>query len=340
MCDNTEEFSTAAGSRDSVRWFLENWEQLGLRTLGVTGVAFDDLASHDGHYEGAPGLAVIFHEPGQGARIVAHLTATTLVEQRLPPGAPLLFEAGHYYRAASAGGPAALGPLLDPQQVTRALAVLPSVPQANGARVALLDTGNSNSPNPVVDLTGPVLQYAAPTPDPHGHGTAVAEAVRAVAPYASIDVVRVLDATCSGTSVSVYQGLIVALWDPVGYDVVNASLGVDAQTACGTSLGATFNFLMTLRGVAAGGPRLVAAAGNHRTTLRAPATVSGATVVTATDFGGATAPYCRNLQLGTGVNAVAAPGGTAADPLGTYRSGQRIYGTSFAAGFVTGAMLR
>jgi hypothetical protein len=55
-------------------------------------------------------------------------------------------------------------------------------------------------------------------------------------------------------------------------------------------------------------PRLVAAAGNDLTSLEAPATADGATVVTALDLKGRPAPYCAQLKLPTGVVAEQAPG--------------------------------
>ena len=81
------------------------------------------------------------------------------------------------------------------------------------------------------------------------------------------------------------------------------------------------------------------AAGNNRTSLRSPATADGAYVVPATDLTGAKATYCMNLVLGPASGATPRP--VARRPTRSARTAPvpGIYGTSFAAGFVSGALL-
>jgi len=345
MCEDTAEFTTITGPRDRIEWLMGHWKELRF----VTGeplperdirIRWYDLAGELGEAYRDPAcgaVAVALHPKGEAARTAASLIAAfDLVDE----SGSLRCEAGHTFAgdAAPGGGPA----LLDPVQVARALPLIPVLPKQPGSRVALLDTGVDVAAGPMVDLTaGWPLTGIAPH-DPHGHGSSVAQAIRAQAPHADIMAIRVLGPSNKGSSLTIYQGLIAALWDGQGCDVVNASFGVDATNSCGTALGATFSYLMTLRariGYLRPPPVLVVAAGNNRTTLRSPATADGAYVVPATDFNGVQAPYCAQLVLGSGVISYPAPGGIKGDPLGHYSSGAEVYGTSFAAGFVSGALL-
>jgi hypothetical protein len=353
MCDEDADFTTITGPREQVEWLMDVWEkELTFSTgehLWERGIRlrWDDLGDGDPALgrSHCPAVAQADHPGLPGAQVAAQLTALVLTASK-GRGAGLLCEAGHMFTGDSvgpAGVPAARPtPLLDPAQVARALAHRPGLPRLPGSRVALLDTGVAAAPDPMTDFTGTRPVWNLPPTDPHGHGTAVAEAVRAACPHAAVSPIRVLDATSRGTSLAIYQGLVTALWDAQGFTVVNASFGVDARTTCGTALGATFHYLMDLRHVtpsAAAVPVLVVAAGNNRSHLRSPADVVGARVVTATDLAGAPAAYCASLTLPSGTLSTAAPGGVRGDPLGHYPNFTEIYGTSFAAGFVSGWLL-
>jgi Subtilase family len=344
MCEETAEFTTIAGPRDRVQWLMDHWEGLPLSTgeplyEREIRLRWYDLAPVLGPAYEEPdcgAVAVALHPAGEAARSAASITAALDLAGEFR----LRCEPGHTYTGSA--GPGGGGAQLDPQQLGRALPLVPAPPKRSGARVAVLDTGVDSAPNPLVDVTNGWPVGDQPVADPHGHGSAVAQAIRAVAPYADVVPIRVLDAANKGSSQAIYQGLIAALWDGQGCDVVNASFGVDATASCGTALGHTFQYLMTLRRQSwhrGEPPALVVAAGNNRTSLRSPATADGAYVVPATDLTGARATYCQQLRLGPGVTSYPAPGGEKTDPLGTYGSGAGIYGTSFAAGFVSGALL-
>jgi hypothetical protein len=343
MCEETAEFTTIAGPRERVEWLMAHWEGLRLPTdeplyeRGIRLRWYDLAELGDAYRERDCGaVAVALHPSGEAVRTAASITAALDLAGEFR----LRCEPGHTF--AGAAGPGGGGARLDPQQVARARPLVPALPKRTGSRVAVLDTGVDSAPNALVDVTKGWPVGGQPVADPHGHGSAVTQAIRAVTPHADVVPIRVLDATNKGSSQAIYQGLIAALWDAQGCDVVNASFGVDATASCGTALGHTFRYLMTLRQQSrhlGQPPALVVAAGNNRTSLRSPATADGAYVVPATDLTGAKATYCRNLVLGAGIRSYPAPGGEKADPLGTYGTGGGIYGTSFAAGFVSGALL-
>jgi hypothetical protein len=344
MCDSDADYTTVVGPRGDVRWFLEFVSTFAIGPA-IEAIEFDDLARlghpYDDDEVGAVG--VLRHAPWESARVASSLNAEFRGGHRHSRVSRLIAEPGQDFVAATvaSGGGGGTSSLLDPQQVTRALALVPSLPRAAGRRVALLDTGDSASTNAMIDVTGGLVQTGLTSVDPHGHGTAVAEAIRSVARRADIHPIRVLGPQAVGSTAMIYQGLIVALWDAAGFDVVNASFSVTAASACSKGLASTFDHLMRLRAghsQSSPPPTLVAAAGNNQVALQAPATALGAKVVTAVDLAGAPTPYVAGLRAGNGVTMIAAPGATKADPLGTYRNGDPIYGTSFAAGFVSGAL--
>jgi hypothetical protein len=346
MCDDSAEFTTITGTRQRVDWMMQQWEDLTLLTgerLWERGIRIRwyDLGDLGPEYRAPDCAAVAVALHGHGAaRAAASISSALLLAAGGEPSG-LTCEPGHYFTGDARSGGAG-GAILDYAQLDRAAAGVPPMRRQRGSRVALIDTGDAASDQVPVDLTSGWTIAGQAGSDPHGHGSAVAAAIRTMAPDAQISPIQVLDDHCVGTSHAVYQGLIVALWAEEAYDVVNASLSVEAKTTCGTSLGSTFQHLMAMRAAGvnlATPPRLVVAAGNNVRDLRVPASVDGALVVVATDFAGETAPYCRDLDLPKGADAVRAPGGVAGDPLGHYVNGNEIYGTSFAAGLITGALL-
>ena len=345
MCEANADFTTVAGTRERVEWMMGHWEGMPLitgRTLPEHGIHLEwpDLAELGDEYRDPEcgAVAVAWHEPGGGTRAAAVVSSALLLANHgAAPG--LVCEPGHTFAGEQAAPGAAS---LDEEQLTRARQRVPQLPQREGSRLALLDTGDEAS-DIAVDFTAGQPNTSPSSGDPHGHGSAVAQTVRRVCPHADIRTFRVLGSNNKGSSLSIYLGLIAALWDGQAVDVVNASLSVEAKTECGTSLGATFGYLMTLRYAQKRSdepPTLVVAAGNRRGGLRSPATVAGARVVTAIDWDGNPAPYCNKLdEMPSSVVAHEAPGGVRGDPLGQYANGDEVYGTSFAAGFVSGALL-
>jgi hypothetical protein len=347
MCETDADFTTIAGPEEAVYYLEREWAEIRLTGDSERAMFLADLGVHIDfpHVDrppDAPALAIARHRHGDGPRIAGLLNGYFRTEGDRSRMAGLISEPGHFYTSA---GPARGGGVgsLDPAAVGRARPFVPLIGGGrSSSRVALLDTGDARASNSMRDVTEDPWSRVGPAADPHGHGTAVADAIREIAPNAEVHPIRVLDSYNQGTSASVYLGLIIALWDASGFDVVNASLSVEASSSCGTSLAATFTYLMQLRATWSGPPmpRLVVAAANNRATLGAPATAAGATVVTGLDLTGAVAPYSSALvgNLPPGVVFLAAPGGTDTDPLGRYANGDPIYGNSFAAGFVSGAL--
>jgi len=128
------------------------------------------------------------------------------------------------------------------------------------------------------------------------------------------------------------------------FDVVNASLETATSGSCETSLGRSLNYLLSMCRAHSGHrlPVLVAAAGNDpNAPSRYPAILPGAVVAVALDASGNRASF--NTPPRGGATVQEAFGGTQTDPLGDItRPGEPqedLWGTSFAAGIVTGAYL-
>jgi hypothetical protein len=181
--------------------------------------------------------------------------------------------------------------------------------------------------------------------DTVGHGSLVARIVNAVAPAAKLISVKTFDQT--GTISNVIAGLYLA--HAAGpCDILNLSLKVscdpDACAVCGTPGAATINigqlgyFFRTFM-QAAPNSVLVAAAGNSVSHLTLPAAFDDVIAVGSFDYG-ARAPISLYKHVPS-VRYVLAPGGQNAQGQAfAWRAGfagpQFMYGTSFAAAFITG----
>lgn len=154
-----------------------------------------------------------------------------------------------------------------------------------------------------------------------GHGTHVAGAALLVAPEATVLPIRVLDSDGAGSVFTSAEAVGRAI--AAGADVITMSFG---STAASQLLG-------EVEGDAGrSGAVLVAAAGNLGSTQRQyPAADEGTIAVTATDAGGARAPFANH---GSWVR-LAAPGDdiVSALPVGTYAEWD---GTSMATPLVAG----
>jgi hypothetical protein len=122
--------------------------------------------------------------------------------------------------------------------------VATSAPQgvANGQRVAVLDTGDMNVSTMLDFLGGQPHQSVGD--DIVGHGTAVADIVRALNSTAQVESLRVVNAQRSG-SYELLCGLTYALWSD-RYDAVNVSLSAQQTGGCVTVLGASLNMVMNI----------------------------------------------------------------------------------------------
>jgi hypothetical protein len=348
MCDLSQDFTTVTGPRSAVQWLTELWGQLDtprrldvdrpeLIELGGLGAEFN---AHD-----CPQVGVIEHEQGLGMRVAGALQAEVL--SRYPQRARVLFEPGFLVSAAAAGhagGPGHPSVILDQTNVAAATNVtnLPSVTnKVSGSKVALLDSGDSNAINDMVIFNGstPLVTTAD---DAVGHGTAMAELIRLVAPKADIHPVRVVHAPQQqAPSYDVLNALIYCLWADQSFDIINASLTTQVLGACPTALGASLAYIIGLTPHRR--PVLVAASGNNPPTknLGYPALLPDVLVAQALDWSGNLATY--NPPTQSGVKTCSAYGGTAARTLGKIQwQGQPdvpIFGTSAAAAIITGAHL-
>lgn len=373
MCDLSAKFTTVAGPRHRVEWFVRSWSRLTLPTgaslqeVGVHRVIYPDLALLNGSrvdeeesgyrdpYCGA--LAVVSHDSGRGSQVAGAINTALMTSDEACQTVGLLVEPGHTFSARSGESDHDAsqesrrpGPHLDGLEQARArMADSPPV-DGKGRRVAVLDSGDKDHEGTMLDFTSNALSgppwFARPAHDDSGHGTAVAAVIRAMAPQAEVTPFRVLGGkNKAGSSASVYLGLIAALWDERQFDVVNASFGVSAGTDCGTMLGRTFSYLMAGRWKQRGRPLtpvlVVAAPTDIDQHLTSPSDIPGARVVAAWGAKNTPADYCSRLKGKPDLDW--APGGTREEPLGRYYSAAAkswpIYGTSFAAALVSGHLV-
>jgi hypothetical protein len=307
-------------------------------------VSFDELPiGHPFGTREAPAVARVFHtysdEPGIASLLQAdalHREVNVVIEpvhvvglcasaQAIPPG----------------GGPPAARPTVTVD--TTALGnVATSAPQgvANGQRVAVLDTGDMNVSTMLDFLGGQPHQSIGD--DIVGHGTAVADIVRALHSTAQVESLRVVNAQRSG-SYELLCGLTYALWSD-RYDAVNVSLSAQQTGGCVTVLGASLNMVMNICQKGAKQiPKLVAAAGNTTTSqaFGYPAKLAGAVIVQAWDWNKHSANY--NVAINPPYQAVYASGGEKGRPLGKIVSAsgamEEMYGTSFAAAVATATVI-
>ncbi|MFE5406403.1 S8 family serine peptidase [Streptomyces sp. NPDC056580] len=237
------------------------------------------------------------------------------------------------------------------QWLVRSTSDLPVDGKASGSRVAVLDTGLLDHEADMIDFVGcdrkgPVT---APSDDLHGHGTAVAHAIRAVNSNADIRPIRVLNRRCEGHSYEVISALIWALFSGK-YDLINASLSSPVSGSCDSALGRSIDYVLACGRETRGTlPVLVAAAGNNKDKPSGyPARLHGAIVALALDGNSQHAEY--NSTPPPGSISAMAYGGEESDPLGDLTHLQipngptgaeaKIWGTSFAAAAVSGAYLQ
>lgn len=347
MCELDPGYTTIVGPTAQVWRLQERWFQLeAVRNLQLGRLEVHDLAELGRAFRDpeVPLVAVVRHPESVGSQVADALQAELTANPYLEAGR-VLCEPGFRVRAATASGSA--GPAvvtLDSQRVLSGHTLVAQVRPPVGPKVALLDSGDSNNPRDSVVFTSGA-PYTARAVDEFGHGTAIADIIRVGKPQAEIFPVNVLDSAGTCPSYDLLNGLIYCLWSDEDFDIVNASLTSASAGPCPSSLGKTIAYLDALRGTTGSSrPVLVAAAGNAPQTLRLgyPALLSSAIVVTALDWSGGPAPY--NLSgLPPSQHQVQAPGATASAPFGvaTSSSGTAwpLFGTSFAAAFVTAALV-
>lgn len=244
---------------------------------------------------------------------------------------------------------------LDRIQLSQTATLAPAVP----VTVAILDTGRSEQPRLVgIQHSGydfvsnAVIAGDGSGRDPFplasrtatgGHGTAVAGLIHSVDPWAALVHVRVIGRARTATLQDALDGLCwaagleVAGTPPNRFParVINASFHLEdvPRTGCAPAMQRAINE------VTARGAVVVASAGNTggQAALNTPAGCRHVITVAATDETNRPAPYSNWGRAVT----LAAPGGTAAEPIDVLRGGggeTEQSGTSFAAALVSGAV--
>jgi hypothetical protein len=356
MCTDDQKFTTIVGPRRSVEQLVEIFPKTAVAARHdlTSPPQFIDLAQISSAFfdPESPAVAVIHHGRSKGFPVAAELQTELLIGDRyhgIHPLRDLLCEPGYLFRgAAVASGPAVA---LDPNGITRLRSSAPRVPsggQADGTRVALLDTGAQSTSNTMVDFTS-VPPVPTTSADDNGHGTAVAQIISTLSPGADIYPVRVLGpAGNTGPSYQVLAGLAYTLWSGL-FDIVNASLTSTTSAPCDHSFGSSVGYVVqTCRNQNPRMPLIVAAAGNDRTKKSGyPALVPGAIVAMALEQDPATVGGFKRASYNSTPPQPAkeeeAFGGSETDPIGTVLvnngPSEPLYGTSFAAAAITAAYL-
>ncbi|MFJ8016713.1 S8/S53 family peptidase [Streptomyces sp. NPDC096339] len=346
MCQMDCEYFTVVGPGNVLQEVAAGWERFA--TPGRYGVYAVKLRRLGDYYEGfspdCPGVLIAYtREPVGG--IAADMLQAELA------ALPVVCEPGYQFQAASIGPGSSSGgaeptAVFDQQNIN---VVLNNLGVGAAGKVAVLDSGAPSGLGQMIDFLGaaPLDKTAA---DPFGHATAVIGLIRELRPNADVIPVRVLDDKGLADSFAVFLALAFCLWDsPHRPDIVNASLTTLAAPPCASSLGGSLAYVADLCAAAGAGgnkplPPLVTAAGNApNPRVQYPALLPHATVVKATDFSGADAPYnITNFSGVTGTIAYAY-GGTKADPFGTLTDAagntKDIFGTSYAAAVHTASLL-
>ncbi|MER6162038.1 S8 family serine peptidase [Streptomyces sp. NPDC001868] len=388
MCDASAAYSTVVGPRRAMWQLMEIWERLETpRRFDLSRpdpVQFWQIsrdAERQFDNEKIPNISVVHHQERMGIHITAALQAELTAgnsRQEIPALPQLMWESGYKFTAAAKGShlpgedPPPAEPdgydavlntwrsligkrrdVFEPGRLRQLVESVPDIPadsKAAGSRVAVLDTGLLHDTATMVDFVGCDKQDPQTTAadDRHGHGTAVAHAIRAVNGNAEIHPIRVLNENCEGHSYEVLAGMIWAIFSGK-YDLINGSLSSPISGACDSAFGRSIDYLLAYgRSMWEKVPVLVAAAGNEKGVPSGyPARLHGAVVALALDKNSQHATY--NSTPPPNSLTAAAYGGTKSDPLGDYTrlriknrrtgSGAKIWGTSFAAAAISGAYL-
>ncbi|MFG3381440.1 S8/S53 family peptidase [Streptomyces sp. NPDC047999] len=358
MCEDTAGYSTVVGPRWQIELLIEGWgelrtpERLHIERPRIVEFREVDRETADRFGGESPALAVAHHHSGLGIPGTAQLQAELMLmidprgRLRVPydypyPGvSQLLWEPGYQFQSTDQGDASIPDDPFDATELDELVRSAPTVPtgsRARGHRVAVLDTGVRGAGHDMLDFIGCDNAGIRSTPaaDPHGHGTAVATVIEAVQSDADVHPIRVLNEKKKGESYEVLAGLMYALWSGQ-YDLINASLTTTTSgQRCATSVGRSIDYILRYCSAMADLPVLVAAAGNDGsgTLCGYPARLPQAVVALARDHTGARAEYnCTPLE---GAVTEEAYGGSQAHTLGH----SNLWGTSFAAGAVSGAYL-
>jgi Subtilase family len=353
------DFSTIVGPQERILTAIRSWDRF-LTGIGLPPVDPPVLLPMPGLVERfgprTPRIAVIRHLPGFSMRIVAQLRRdfdqVGIFE--------LFCEQGFYLSLArpSREPPTRSATISIKWRSDRLQAIadiktfqLPPrllsarnqfVRHAGPTRVALVDTGDVEATTQVMCYGGFRGQQAS---DDDGHGTAIAALVRRLAPNARLTSYRVMvPGERQARSYNVLHAINMCLQTQPGYHVINISLTAPPSTDPDKLLGESLEYLLSLpESQVAPRPTIVTAAGNGSgTPMTYPALLPGVEVALASDWNGRLATYNCKAPDGLEIKTVVAPGGLPDDPFGfVSRSPHRdvpLYGSSFAAALITGAL--
>ena len=353
MCDIEIGALTLVGRRRDLLDALERWRDLpAVAAMGLGLPQFYDLAKLGDAYASDNCSAVARVEtPMQSPLVAAPLIQFELATL----GLDIACEPAFSFGPATSANWAAGGSLTwnSPGRYDEALRNLPNLTNtAANNDIAILDSGWDNSAAQMFDVVNQTEVVEVTAIDDDGHGTAVTNLIEAAAKIrnkaANVKVYRVMTAG-RGESHELFNAMALVLWHNPGYGIVNASVTTGQQHSdCASSLGGSLTRI--LRDALADGktlPKIVAAEGNWDPTrasqqpLGYPARMPSVTVARALDWNGQDAPYCKGNV--TGLTVASAMGGLDGDPLGTRTlsngTSEQIFGTSFAAAFITASML-
>ncbi|MFF3400358.1 S8/S53 family peptidase [Streptomyces sp. NPDC002659] len=363
MCEDTAGYSTVVGPQWQIKRLIERWSDLRtpdrLRIERPRLLEFREVDRDTAHRfddDWSPAIAVAYHPSGFGIPGTAQLQAELMLSEGplpyydRPPYAylgpnQLLWEPGYQFQSTHQGDANIPDHPFDAAELDQLVRSAPTVPtgsRARGHRVAVLDTGVRAADHDMLDFIKCDNAGIRRTPaaDPHGHGTAVATVIKAVQGNADIHPIRVLNEKNNGASYEVLAGLMYALWSGQ-YDLINASLTTNVSGPCATSVGRSIDYILRYCSAMADLPVLVAAAGNFGsgTLCGYPARLPQAVVALARDHTGERATY--NSTPLEGAVTEEAYGGSKTRPLGhlPHPATTSLWGTSFAAGAVSGAYL-
>ena len=360
-------FTTLIGPAPDLVAFADTaWESMA-EALAATGASRPELlalpdrgsAARDRDQDSAAELrvAVVRHNPGASPTVAAALA------ERLN-GSEITVETGFFLRPAALPAPSSPGPWrvsTDPSPVTQLntglgmdlvrcncllggrdlLARTATAPR----RLVLIDSGDEGAAEQVTfDAFPPIVDQ--PPRDELGHGTAVGGLIRAVAPQAEITCFRVV---ADGRDTIESAILLNAVVEAIAYGDVDV-LCIPVRDEENPRLVRERTGLQRIleRRVARGMPMpvIVCAAGNDGPDepMAFPALVPGVLVVSALDASGSPADYncLRPDGWSEYIHQVEAYGGESGRPFVTLTrsDGARaeLYGTSFGAGLVAGAV--
>lgn len=236
-------------------------------------VSTPELRQLDGHLyldRHCPAVLVIHHDPKLGSLVADRVDAAIRRHHR---DADVVTEPGYYLEPA--GSPPAViggggGVTVSLANLNRVVVTTPPPVAALGHSVAVIDTGDADAGATVTDFTlGANPQRVSPV-DIHGHGSAVAQLIRAYNSSAIIESLRVCTSGLAA-SVELFLALTFAMWPRGRFDVVNVSMTTQLVGKCETQLGKTIAAIADwckthggLRTHGRLGPQLVTAVGNQR----------------------------------------------------------------------------